>query len=105
MEVVAERDGHVDIPGALAALRAGGTESILVEGGSTVITALLAAGVVDRLIVAIAPMVMGAGTQAVDSLGVERVTDSIRLENRMIVPAGDDVVLAWDVVSSRRPAS
>ena len=53
----------------------------------------------------IAPMVMGAGTQAVNSLGVERVTDSIRLENRMIVPAGDDVVLAWDVVSSRRPAS
>jgi riboflavin biosynthesis pyrimidine reductase len=86
-------------------LRAAGTESVLVEGGSTVITALLAAGVVDRLIVAIAPMVMGAGTQAVNSLGVERVTDSIRLRNRMIVPAGDDVVLAWDVVSSRTPPS
>jgi GTP cyclohydrolase II len=98
VEVVPERDGHVDLPSALAALRVAGTESVLVEGGSTVITALLGAGVVDRLIVAIAPMVIGAGTEAVNSLGVERVTDSVRLENRMIVPAGDDLVLAWDVV-------
>jgi riboflavin-specific deaminase-like protein len=104
VEVVAERDGHVDLRSALGTLRAAGTESVLVEGGSTVITALLAAEVVDRLIVAVAPMVMGNGTQAVNSLGVERVADCIRLENRIIVPAGDDVVLGWDVVSSRTAA-
>jgi len=97
VEVVPERDGQVDLRSALATLRATGTESVLVEGGSTVITALLAAGLVDRLLVAIAPVVLGTGTQAVNGLGIERVTDGVRLANRSIVPVGDDVVLGWDV--------
>jgi 3,4-dihydroxy 2-butanone 4-phosphate synthase/GTP cyclohydrolase II len=102
VEVVPERDGRVDLHHALAALRATGTESLLVEGGSTVITALLDSGVVDRLIVAVAPFVMGTGTQAVNDLGIERVTDAIRLENRIMVPAGEDLVLGWDVAVTRR---
>jgi GTP cyclohydrolase II len=105
VEVVPERDDRVDLLSALAALRVAGTESVLVEGGSTVITALLAAGVVDRLIVSVAPFVIGAGTQAVNDLGIERVTDSIRLENRIVVPAGEDLVLSWDVALTPRSGS
>jgi riboflavin-specific deaminase-like protein len=97
IEVVAEHAGHVSLRSAFERLRSTGTESVLVEGGSSVITALLAARFVDRIIVGVAPLVIGAGTQAVNCLGVQRVTDGIRLENRAIVPAGDDVVLAWDV--------
>ena len=99
MEVVAEQSGRVSLRAALAALRTSGTESVLVEGGSEVITGLLAAGLVDRIIVAVAPIVIGSGTQAVNSLGVEHVADGIRLANRSILTAGDDVVLAWDVVA------
>ena len=44
------------------------------------------------------PLIVGAGTEAVQALGIERVADGIRLENRMIVPAGEDVMFAWDVV-------
>ena len=98
VEVVAEPAGRVDLADALAALRAAGIESVLVEGGADVITALLAAGLVDRIIVGIAPIVIGAGTEAVNALGVDSVAEGIRLENRSIVPVGDDVVLAWDVV-------
>jgi 3,4-dihydroxy 2-butanone 4-phosphate synthase/GTP cyclohydrolase II len=98
VEVVAEREGRVDLRSALATLRATGTESLLVEGGSTVITALLAADLVDRLIVAVAPVILGAGTQAVNGLGIDRVVDGVRLANRSIVPTGEDVVLGWDVV-------
>ncbi len=98
VEVVpAAADGRVDLLAALASLRAGGIQSLLVEGGARVITALLAAGVVDRIIVAVAPVILGRGTEAVDDLGVERVADGIRLEHRTVVAAGDDVVLAWDV--------
>jgi riboflavin-specific deaminase-like protein len=104
VEVVAEHAGRVSLRAALAAVRASGTESILVEGGSDVITGMLTAGLVDRLIVAVAPIVIGAGTQAVKSLGVQRIADGIRLENRSIVPVGDDVVLAWDVVPQQHPA-
>jgi GTP cyclohydrolase II len=104
VDVVDERDGHVDVRSALASLRAAGAESVLVEGGASVITSLLAAEVVDRLIVAVAPLVMGDGTEAVKSLGVERVAECLRLENRIMLPAGDDVVLGWDVVSARTAA-
>ena len=70
----------VSIPAAFEVLRASGTESVLVEGGSDVITALLAERLVDRLIVGVAPIVIGAGTEAVNSLGVERIAEGIRLD-------------------------
>jgi riboflavin-specific deaminase-like protein len=97
VEVVAEHAGHVSLKAAFERLRTSGTESVLVEGGSNVITALLAARYVDRMIVGVAPLVIGAGTQAVNCLGVQHVADGIRLVNRSIVPVGDDVLLAWDV--------
>ena len=57
----------------VAALRSSGVESVLVEGGAGVITSVLAAGLVDRLVVAIAPIIIGAGIEAVGPLGVTRV--------------------------------
>ena len=99
VEVVAEHAGRVSIPAAFERLRTSGTESVLVEGGSNVITALLAERLVDRLIVGVAPIVIGAGTEAVNSLGVQRIAEGIRLENRSIVPVGDDLLLAWDVIA------
>jgi GTP cyclohydrolase II len=102
VEVVPGDAGQVDLDAAMARLRALGMESVLVEGGARVITGLLARGLVDRIIVAVAPIVIGRGTEAVESLGVNRVSDGIRLANRSIVPVGDDVLLAWDV---RRPPS
>jgi GTP cyclohydrolase II len=97
VDVVPQDAGKVDLRAALATLRTSGAESVLVEGGSEVITALLAARLVDRIIVGVAPIVIGAGTQAVEDLGVNRVTDGIRLVNRSMVAVGDDVLLAYDV--------
>jgi GTP cyclohydrolase II len=98
VDVVAQEAGKVDLRAALASLRASGCESVLVEGGAGIITAFLAAGLVDRIIVAVAPIVIGAGTEAVEQLGVARVADGIRLVNRSMVAVGDDIVLAYDVV-------
>jgi GTP cyclohydrolase II len=84
-------------PGAvLADLRAAGVRSVLVEGGAGVVAAMLAAGVVDRLVVAMAPS-LGAGSAAVD---MGRATEKIRLTNRCAYIAGEDVILAWDVEKS-----
>ena len=99
--VVADDGRSVDVTAALAALRRSGTESVLIEGGAEVITSVLAAGVVDRLVVAIAPVLIGAGVEAVGDLGTSRVGDGIALTNRSIHAAGDDVLIAWDVVPHR----
>lgn len=87
----------VDITSALAMLRDRGICSLLVEGGSRVITSLLAAGLVDRLIVGTAPKIIGSGTEAVGDLGVERIADGISLSNRSVSVTDDDVLMAWDV--------
>jgi riboflavin biosynthesis pyrimidine reductase len=69
----------------------------MVEGGSAVITSLLSAGLVDRLVVSVSPVILGAGVEAVGQLGVRRVVDGLRLDNRSAYLTGDDVLLGWDV--------
>jgi GTP cyclohydrolase II len=92
----------VDVDAALGALRAAGTETLLVEGGARVITSLLDAGVVDRLIVGVAPTIIGRGTEAVGPLGITSVADGIRLINRSMHVLDDDVLLSWDIQPAGR---
>jgi GTP cyclohydrolase II len=91
---IAAGPGGVDMAAVLMELRRIGVRSLMVEGGTMVIGSLLAAGLVDRLVVAMSPIVVDAGTQAV-SLG--RVTHGVRLTNRCAYLAGEDVLLGWDV--------
>jgi len=95
--VKSDPDGRVDLGAALRELRATGIRSILVEGGAGVITSFLAHDATDRLIVGIAPSVIGAGVEAVGDLSVLRVRDGLRLTNREVHLAGDDVLIAGDL--------
>jgi 3,4-dihydroxy 2-butanone 4-phosphate synthase/GTP cyclohydrolase II len=97
VEVLPTSPRGVDLPAALAALRRVGVETLLVEGGARVITSLLEAGLVDRLIVGVAPTIIGQGTDAVGPLGITSVADGIRLVNRSAHVVGDDVVIAGDL--------
>jgi GTP cyclohydrolase II len=87
----------VDLASALRTLRAIGVTSLLVEGGGRVITSFFAEKLVDRVILGIAPTIMGAGIDAVGDLGVASVAESVRLTNRTFHRAGDDLLLAADV--------
>ena len=89
----------VDVAAALAALGRVGVETLLVEGGARVITSLLAAGVVDRLIVGVAPTIIGQGTEAVGPLGITSVAHGLKLVNRSLHVVGDDVLVSGDLVS------
>ncbi len=102
-EVDEGADG-VDLTSALRALREMGVESLLVEGGARLITSLLAASLVDRIIVAIAPMVIGKGTEGVGELGVARISQGLALSNRSMYVVDRDVVMAWDVGDTRSSA-
>ena len=97
VDVVACGPQGVDLAEALNVLSRRGVQSLLVEGGSKVITSILAAGCADRLIVALAPTIIGAGTEAVGALGVTTVADGVHLADRMIHLVDDDVLIAWNV--------
>lgn len=89
--------GGVDLPSALRELRAAGVHSVLVEGGSRVLTGLLAQRLVDRVVVAIAPRILGAGIDAVGELGHRRVADGIALHRTCVHVVGGDVLIGGDV--------
>jgi GTP cyclohydrolase II len=99
--VAASVDG-VDLPEALRDLRRRGTRTLLVEGGARVVTSLLARGLVDRAIVSVSPMILGAGRDAVGELGIRRIGEAVRLANRMVHVAGEDLLIAGDVVVPER---
>jgi GTP cyclohydrolase II len=97
VRVVSRGPDGVDLPAALSLLRSAGVRSLLVEGGGRVITSLLSASLVDRLIVACAPRILGRGVEGVGDLGVARIMDGINLTGRCIRVLEDDVLMAWDV--------
>jgi hypothetical protein len=48
----------------------------------------------------LAPTIIGTGIEAVGPLGVDRVADGIRLVNRSVFLAGEDVLMAFDVANA-----
>lgn len=97
VEVMQQVNGRLPIEEVFRRLQSMGIRSILVEGGSRVITTVLASGQADRLIVSIAPTIIGNGTEAVADLGVGRIADGIHLINRSLLTVEEDVIMAWDI--------
>jgi GTP cyclohydrolase II len=100
VEVVPASRRGLDVHSVLRSMRGMGIGSLLVEGGARVITSLLDASSVDRIIVALAPILMGKGLEGIGDLGAERVEDSIALVNRSVYQAGPDLLIASDVASN-----
>ncbi|MET1065680.1 MAG: bifunctional diaminohydroxyphosphoribosylaminopyrimidine deaminase/5-amino-6-(5-phosphoribosylamino)uracil reductase RibD [Arthrobacter sp.] len=61
---------------ALDVLFAAGVRHLMVEGGSRILSAFLAAGLVDELIVYVAPTLLGSGTAALEDLGINTLADA-----------------------------
>ncbi|MET1088063.1 MAG: bifunctional diaminohydroxyphosphoribosylaminopyrimidine deaminase/5-amino-6-(5-phosphoribosylamino)uracil reductase RibD [Arthrobacter sp.] len=61
---------------ALSSLYESGTRHLMVEGGSRILSAFLAAGLVDELIVYLAPTLLGSGTPSLTGLGITTLADA-----------------------------
>jgi diaminohydroxyphosphoribosylaminopyrimidine deaminase/5-amino-6-(5-phosphoribosylamino)uracil reductase len=65
---------------ALTLLYSAGIRHLMVEGGSRILSAFLAAGLVDELIVYLAPTLLGSGTPALNGLGITSLADAQQWE-------------------------
>jgi len=72
----------------LRALAADGVQSLLLEGGPTLATAFLEAGLVDKLLLFVAPVIAGEGPHAFGELAEPLDLLHLRTE-----PSGEDVLL------------
>jgi diaminohydroxyphosphoribosylaminopyrimidine deaminase / 5-amino-6-(5-phosphoribosylamino)uracil reductase len=93
LSLPAESGGRVDLVALLAALHEWGIRSLLVEGGAEMITALLRARLVDRLVVCVAPKILGAGIEAVGELGIRELARSLIMTDTSVIRYGVDLVL------------
>ena len=91
---VAVRDGRFDLEAVLRLLAERGVNEIQLEAGATLAGAFLAAGLVDEVLLYVAPVLLGANARPLfDGLQIEEMTQKLRLhivESRRI---GDDVRL------------
>ena len=99
-DVVVAGDDEVDLPLGMAALHDRGLRRLLCEGGPTLLTALLRAGLVDELCLTTAPVLLGAAP----TLLVEALPAPVDLRLVHLVDGGDGSA-AEPLGRQRRPRS
>ncbi len=96
LQLPADRRGRVRLDALGPALAGAGICSVLVEGGGEVHAALLAAGLVDELVLHVAPAILGGrhgGPSWVGGDEVSRLSDAHRLVFRSARFSGADLVV------------
>lgn len=86
--VYATRDLHA----VLADLRDRGLHRVFVEGGPTLASAFLEAGLADRILAYVAPVLLGGDRLSVTDIGVGTIADARRLRIDAVTMLGDDVL-------------
>ena len=86
--------GWVDLPSLLSLLAEESVNSVMVEGGARVITSFLSEGLVDHVVLTVAPVVLG-GMRAVKRMESTRI-DCPRLINTGYQRLGEDMIIWGD---------
>lgn len=86
------RDGLLDVGDLVHKADMFGLRSLLIEGGARLVTSFLQAGLVDKIVVFTAPMVIGRGVDAIGELGVKKLCDAVKIEQGSFTTLGRDSV-------------
>lgn len=95
------RMAGADLAADLAELQRRGIRSLFIEGGPTLASSFLAAGLADEVLVYLAPALIGGPRTAIDDLGITTIGDALRYDFTDLMRLGDDVL----VVARPRAAS
>jgi riboflavin-specific deaminase-like protein len=93
----ADAQGRVPVNKALESLSESGIKRLFVEGGGGLITSFLRAGLVNRMIIVTAPLIIGQGIAAVGDLGVVDLKDALRPKRFRRKKMGADLVWELDL--------
>lgn len=82
-----------DLQSQLAELHANGIRSLFVEGGPTLASAFIAAGLADDLLIYLAPVLLGGPMLALTDLGIPSIDQALRLQLRDVVKLDNDLLV------------
>jgi diaminohydroxyphosphoribosylaminopyrimidine deaminase/5-amino-6-(5-phosphoribosylamino)uracil reductase len=88
-----DQNQQVDLKELLVELGNRNISSVLVEGGATVITSIIRENLADRLVVLIAPKIVGKGIEAIGNLGIRVMDDAMKISVRQVIRRGGDLLL------------
>jgi len=93
-------DEEVDMRALLSGLSMMGLRRILIEGGSDLNASALASGLVGRLVLFIAPKLIGGvdAKPAIGGIGIERMAQARRIKLKKTRRAGEDLMLEYEVL-------
>lgn len=99
--VAVDKDGGLDLDAVLASLGQRGVCSLLVEGGAAVHSSFLRKGLVDRVMLFVAPLFAGsAGTSLLRGFSVEDRDQAPQLKNVSYKRCGEDLLVQGDLFTS-----
>lgn len=98
------KNGRLDLSRLLQVLNARGLHVVFVEGGGTTVSAFLQLGLLDRLQVAVAPLVIGHGRPGVRLPSSAKLSDCLRPPCR-VHRMGEDALFDCDLRLCRPPAT
>ncbi|WP_217180256.1 bifunctional diaminohydroxyphosphoribosylaminopyrimidine deaminase/5-amino-6-(5-phosphoribosylamino)uracil reductase RibD [Streptomyces sp. AC495_CC817] len=81
-----------DLRAVVADLHSRGVQSLFVEGGPTLASAFVAAGLADRVLAYIAPVLLGGSRLALTDIGVSSIDGAVRLDVEEWLPLGPDLL-------------
>ena len=86
---------------ALTELFARDRQHVFLEGGPTLAAAFLREGLVDEVVTYVAPMLLGAGTNAVGDLGITTIAEALHLQVDDVTVLDDNVRLTMHPTGGR----
>ena len=93
LSVDTDKDRRVDLMRLLMELGKRNISSVLVEGGADIITSMLMEQLPDRVVIIIAPKIVGKGLEAIGDLGIKSINEALRISYRKLRRLGDDLII------------
>ena len=85
--------GKIDLKWVLKFLAQKEVTSVLIEGGGTVVGEALARGLVDKMMIYVAPKIMGEGLQGVRDLKSKTLAGMVQLKKMSFDKIGEDILI------------
>ena len=94
-------DKRVDLKALMNYLHEEGIETLMLEGGSTLNFSMIKSGLIDKISICVAPMVVGGANAKTffDGDGFDTMDEAVRLELTDSFALGKDLILTYNVLN------